>query len=150
MPVIEAICISPSKGPKQPVDTVSVQANFGILGDVHATAGSDRQISFLSLELIEAVRREGLNVAYGAFGENFITSGFDITLFHVGDIIEFTSGLIAEVTVIGKTCPAPCIIYKTLGRCIMPEYGVFAKVLKNGNVTIGDQLFVKRNGSLLS
>lgn len=150
MPIIDTICVSPERGPKKSTDSVDVVIDYGIKDDAHAKAGSDRQVSFLSKELIETVRNEGLAVEYGAFGENFITAGIDISLITVGDDIIFDSGLHVKVTIIGKHCPAPCIIYKTLGRCIMPEYGIFAKVLQGGTVKPGDTFRVERQGSIVN
>lgn len=150
MPVIDAICVSSERGPKKPIDSVDVRVDFGIEGDAHAKAGSERQVSFLSKELIETVRNEGLAVEYGAFGENFITAGFDIAKIMIGDEIVFDSGVHVKVTIIGKHCPAPCIIYKTLGRCIMPEYGIFAHVLHGGTVKTGDAFRVERQGVIVN
>ncbi len=150
MPFIDSICVSPERGPKKIVQHVSVRTDFGIEGDAHAKEGSERQVSFLSRELIETVRKDGLAVEYGAFGENFITSGIDIATLSVGDDIIFESGLHVKITIIGKHCPAPCIIFKTLGRCIMPEFGIFAQVLTGGIVKPGHSFRVERNGAILA
>ncbi len=48
--------------------------------------------------------------------------------------------IVLEVTQIGKECPAPCAIFRKLGECIMPQQGIFARVIKGGRVRAGDRL----------
>jgi MOSC domain-containing protein YiiM len=45
-----------------------------------------------------------------------------------------------EVTKIGKECPRPCRIYYLMGSCIMPEEGIFCKVVKPGKIKAGDKI----------
>ena len=40
-----------------------------------------------------------------------------------------------EVTQIGKECHHGCAIYQTVGDCVMPRNGIFAKVTKGGVIT---------------
>ncbi|MBU0896859.1 MAG: hypothetical protein ABIK26_04675 [Candidatus Omnitrophota bacterium] len=42
-----------------------------------------------------------------------------------------------------------CAIYYKLGDCIMPREGIFARVLKSGEVTVGDDIKVGKNGFFL-
>lgn len=46
------------------------------------------------------------------------------------------------ITQIGKECHSQCIIGQTVGRCIMPEEGVFAQVLTGGKVEPGEEVTV--------
>jgi len=41
-----------------------------------------------------------------------------------------------EVTQIGKECHQHCAIFHTVGDCVMPKKGIFAKVLKGGIITV--------------
>jgi molybdopterin adenylyltransferase len=138
MPQIKKICISNMKGPKHQTEDADVIEDFGVDGDYHAKKGSIKQVSFLSEEIIDEVKKEGLVVTPGAFGENFIIKGIDLRTVEIGGHISIGNEIIVEITKIGKECIEPCSIYKTLGRCIMPECGVFAKVIKGGHVHVED------------
>jgi len=45
--------------------------------------------------------------------------------------------VILEVTQVGKECLSPCRIYYRVGFCIMPQEGIFCKVIKKGLIKIG-------------
>jgi molybdopterin adenylyltransferase len=50
--------------------------------------------------------------------------------------------VILEMTQIGKECHSHCAIYAVMGDCIMPREGVFAKVLQEGDIAVGDDLHI--------
>lgn len=47
---------------------------------------------------------------------------------------------ILEVTQIGKECHKGCTVMKTVGYCVMPREGIFAKVIKDGWIKPGDEI----------
>ena len=55
-----------------------------------------------------------------------------------GTRISVGSEVILEISQIGKACHAGCAIFKEVGKCIMPKEGVFATVVKGGEVRTGD------------
>ena len=134
-----AICTSEKKGTqKEPVDTAVLQENHGIVGDAHA-GNWHRQVSLLGLEKIEAFREKGADVDFGAFGENLIIEGFDFRNLPVGTRFAIGDALL-EMTQIGKECHSHCAIFHMVGDCIMPREGVFAKVLRGGQIKAGDEV----------
>lgn len=134
---ILAICISEKKGiPKFDVREIELIENFGLKGDAHA-GDWHRQVSLLSFEKIEEFRAKGLNVKFGAFGENIVVSGIDLAKLPIGTKLSIGKTLM-EVTQIGKECHDRCNIYNTVGDCIMPREGIFARVLKGGYIKVGD------------
>lgn len=137
MGVLKGICVSKKRGTKKvEVAEAMLVENYGIEGDAHA-GNWHRQVSLLSLEKIEAFREKGAQVSFGDFGENLIIEGFDFRSLPVGTI--FTIGdAVLKMTQIGKECHTHCQIYQTMGECIMPREGVFAVVLKGGQIRNGD------------
>lgn len=137
MGVLKGICVSKKRGTKKvEVAEAMLVENYGIEGDAHA-GNWHRQVSLLSLEKIEAFREKGAQVSFGDFGENLIIDGFDFRSLPVGTI--FTIGdAVLKMTQIGKKCHTHCQIYQTMGECIMPREGVFAVVLKGGQIRNGD------------
>lgn len=137
MGVLKGICVSKKRGTKKvEVAEAMLVENYGIEGDAHS-GNWHRQVSLLSLEKIEAFREKGAQVSFGDFGENLIIDGFDFRSLPVGTI--FTIGdAVLKMTQIGKECHTHCQIYQTMGECIMPREGVFAVVLKGGQIRNGD------------
>jgi len=137
---IESVNISEEKGvQKRPVDRVTLVPGHGIEGDAHA-GNWHRQVSLLALEAIEQMRaRAGsLVIQNGDFGENIITRGIDLSQVKVGGRITIHEVLL-EVTQIGKECHTGCAIYDAVGECIMPTRGIFAKVLRGGEIRAEDR-----------
>ncbi len=139
---LEAICISDHRGTaKYVIPEAELKADWGIVGDAHA-GNWHRQVSLLEREKIEAFRKKGVDVAYGAFGENLIVNGIDLRTIQVGSLIHVGACLL-ELSQIGKECHDHCAIYKAVGECIMPKEGVFARVLKGGTIQPGDEIIVE-------
>jgi MOSC domain-containing protein YiiM len=139
---IVAVCISRKKGTrKTTVPYAMLLADYGLEQDAHAGKGH-RQVSLLSLERIEDFRRRGALVTYGDFGENLVVGGLDPAVLPVG--AQLASGdILLEITQIGKECHSRCAIFQSMGECIMPSHGVFARVLRGGAVRPGDSLEVR-------
>lgn len=133
---VVAVNISEKKGEqKTPVDAVVLKENYGIVGDAHA-GDWHRQVSLLAEESIDKMRKLGLDVDAGAFAENITTRGIDLVSLPVGTRFELGTALL-EVTQIGKECHTRCAIYHQAGDCVMPKEGIFAKVLRGGDVVAG-------------
>lgn len=139
MGIIHGICISERKGtPKHTVPEAELLEEWGIRGDAHAGKWH-RQVSLLGLGQIEAFRARGAEVDFGAFGENLIVDGFRFRELPVGTRL-LAGDVLLEITQIGKECHSRCKIYETVGDCIMPREGVFARVLRGGLLRPGDEL----------
>ena len=137
---IVSIAVSRKKGTrKHLVDRVNVIENHGLEGDAHAGAWH-RQVSFLAAESIQGAREKGLDVDFGDFAENVATEGIDWKNLPVGTRVKLGTTVVVEVSQIGKTCHKPCAIYYQAGDCIMPREGVFARVLKGGEIACGDPI----------
>lgn len=136
---ILAVCVSEKKGTqKRPVPAARLVENWGVEGDAHG-GNWHRQVSLLSFEKIEDFRARGAQVDFGAFGENIVAEGYDFRALPVGTRFQCGQALL-EMTQIGKECHTHCQIYHRMGECIMPTQGVFAKVLRGGDICPGDEL----------
>jgi MOSC domain-containing protein YiiM len=140
---IIAVCKSDKKGTKkQDVKEGLLKENFGLVGDAHADCCTHRQVSLLAMESIDKMRALGLDVNPGDFAENLTTEEIDLISLPVGTRIAVGKQIVLEITQIGKECHAGCAIYRQVGKCIMPEEGVFAKVIRGGPVRVRDQIKV--------
>ncbi len=138
---ILAICISEKKGgSKEELNEIELIENFGLKGDGHG-GNWHRQVSLLSNERIEDFKKRGGKVRFGSFGENLVVEGIELSSLPVGTKLK-CSDAILEVTQIGKECINRCSIYYSVGDCIMPKEGIFAKVLKGGKIEKGDEISI--------
>jgi len=138
---VVAVCISLAKGEKKtPVERVELRQNHGIVGDAHAGEWH-RQVSLLARESIAKMQAMGLTVDAGDFAENITTSGIDLVSLPIGTCLAVGDTLL-EVTQIGKECHTRCAIYYQAGDCVMPKEGIFARVVRGGEVSPGDSIGV--------
>lgn len=143
---------------KKPVQTAVLKKDCGIIGDAHS--GTGRQVSFIGWEEVEnwlKVKGKKLEVGIlpkgrvkikikpGDFAENITTNGIDWNKTKVGDKIIVGKNIELEITQIGKECHSGCAIRKTIGDCIMPRRGIFAKVLLGGKIKVDDNIEVKND-----
>jgi len=139
---ILAVCVSKEKGTqKKNVGSGELKAHHGIEGDAHAGAWH-RQVSLLAHESIEKMKKLGLELDYGDFGENIVTQGIDLINLGVGSKLRLGDSVIGEITQIGKVCHDRCAIYYKTGDCIMPREGIFIKILTGGKVAVEDAVEV--------
>ncbi len=139
---VAAIAVSEKRGTQKTcVSSAEFIENWGIKGDAHA-GDWHRQISLISARRIEEFRAKGADVEYGAFGENLVVDDIDFRALPVGTLLKCGEALL-EITQIGKECHNHCAIYKAAGDCIMPREGVFARVVKGGTVSTGDEMTVQ-------
>ena len=140
--VVTSISTSKEKGEKKtPVESARLNVNHGIDGDAHA-GDWHRQVSLLAEESIEKMRAKGLDVGYGDFAENITTRGLILYEIPVNTKIRIGECLV-EVTQIGKECHDRCAIYEATGDCVMPREGIFARVLRGGEIKKGDEVLVE-------
>lgn len=135
-----ATSLSEKKGTiKTPQETITLDP-MGVRGDAHAGSWH-RQVSLLGVESIMKFSQEaGRDIAFGEFAENIATEGFLLYNMRpfdrlIGDELEL------ELTQIGKKCHGDnCVIFREVGNCVMPKEGIFARVIRGGNIKAGDQL----------
>lgn len=140
---IIAVCTSKKKGTsKAPVEMAVFEENRGLCGDAHADSGSHRQVSLLATDSIDKMVKLGLKVGPGAFAENLTVEGLDLMHMPIGTWLAAGDEVRLELTQIGKVCHTKCAIFKQVGQCVMPEEGIFARVLRGGVVKPGDMIRV--------
>ena len=140
---VEAVCISEKKGMvKREQIKVVLKTQWGMENDAHA-GDWHRQISLLAGESIDNVKKILPSLKNGAFAENIITRGLDLTALKIGDRLRIGDEVILEITQIGKECHNQgCAIKKATGDCIMPKEGLFARVIQGGEAKAGDAIVV--------
>lgn len=138
-----AVNISEEKGTKKTnVQSCTLLKDFGLKGDAHGGPWH-RQVSLLADESIAKMKAKGLNVGFGDFAENITTVGVDLVHLPVGTEIRIGDSIILRVTQIGKECHERCAVYYQAGDCVMPKEGIFAEVINEGEVKVGDEIIIQ-------
>lgn len=137
---VVSVNISEKKGIiKYPVLEIQLKLRHGIIGDAHA-GDWHRQISLLAQESVDKMRvHSPIDLNPGIFAENIDTVGLDLKALPIGTCLKVGTAEL-EVTQIGKTCHQDCAIRQTLGTCVMPTEGIFARVIQEGVVRTGDEI----------
>ena len=117
---------------KKPVARATLREGHGIEGDAHA-GDWHRQVSLLADEDIQTMRGRGIELGFGDFAENVTTRGIDLGMLPIGAVLNL-GGALLEITQIGKECHHGCAIFHAVGDCVMPRKGVFARVLRGGEI----------------
>jgi len=138
-----SVNVSKDKGEKKHnIEKCMLIKDMGLKDDAHA-GFMHRQVSLLARESIEKIRKMGLDVVPGDFAENLTTEGIDLPSLPIGTKLLVGDGIVLRVTQIGKECHARCAIFQQVGDCVMPREGIFAEVLTEGEVKVGDTIRVE-------
>lgn len=138
-----SVNISEKKGTiKKPVKKAFLGFK-GIAEDAHSGSWH-RQISLLGKESIDRFSKQaGRKIEYGEFAENITTQGLELITTAPLDLLVGCNVQL-EITQIGKKCHGTtCNIFKEVGACVMPKEGIFARVIKEGNLQIADKFLYK-------
>jgi MOSC domain-containing protein YiiM len=142
--------INVSRGgvPKTPIEEGYV-GPLGIAGDGHNDkrfhGGPDRAICLFSLEVIEALQREGHPIGPGSTGENFTVSGIDWSSVQPGNRYQIGE-VELEVTSYTAPCDKNAVSFKNgeftrMSQKLHPGFSrVYARVLKEGIVRPGAEV----------
>ncbi len=127
---------------KEPIERGNFIEDFGLEDDAHAGKWH-RQVSLLAIESYHRMEEKGIkDLPIGAFGENITTEGIELHTLPVGTILNIGE-TVHEVTQIGKECHTMCNIGKTVGTCVMPNEGIFTRVLKGGEIKKDDEISIE-------
>jgi MOSC domain-containing protein YiiM len=148
MGVVHAINISNGGVPKLPRESCFVSLD-GLQGDrqrdLRYHGGRERAVCLYSLDLIEALRAEGHSITPGAIGENLTVSGLLWADMVPGATVE-VGAVVLQLT----DYAAPCSNiarsferrqYVRVNQKVHAGWSrLYARVLTEGTVQIGDQL----------
>lgn len=130
---------------KKNVTRVRLDKKLGIIGDAHGE--TFRQVSLLPFESFDKLQHPDLIIQPGDFAENVTTWNLDFNRLKIGTRIRLGHRVRLEIVQMGKECHQGCVIRETVGDCIMPREGVFARVLASGEVSIGDPIEIESQES---
>ena len=142
MPKVLQINTSLTKGViKEAVDKAMFKIDHGIEGDAHA-GDWHRQVSMLGIESFARMEMTNGDLPMGSFAENLTTSGIELFTLPIGTRFRIGKEVLLEMTQIGKKCHTGCAISQLVGKCVMPQEGIFTIVLEEGTIYPGDEIVI--------
>jgi MOSC domain-containing protein YiiM len=138
--IVSAVCISTKRSdPKKNVGAGFLRTGWGLVGDSHA--GTEKEISLLAEEDVRAVCGEAATeMTPGSFAENIRTEGLDLLRLKPGTLLKIGRAQV-RVIQIGKDLSAPHT-YQYRGYSLLPTHGLFGRVVEDGEVKIGDPIYL--------
>jgi MOSC domain-containing protein YiiM len=110
--------------------------DFGLDGCAHARPGGRRQVLFASVEHLQAVEVEP-----GAIRENLTVEGDDVEQWAVGQRVAIGEAEF-EVSMVCDPCERMEQLRPGLRQQLQGRRGMLARVVKSGNVAVGDEVRV--------
>ena len=143
-PTVISINISKGGIPKLPVESLYLNTD-GFVGDGHNHEKHRTPIQAVCLQDIEKLyelSKEGYVLAAGTTGENLTVSNLNVNSLSIGTTLNFSSGVVLELTKVRKPCYVLDAIDPNLKTDIVGRCGMYAKVLKEGIISVGDGIEV--------
>ncbi|MCA9407315.1 MAG: MOSC domain-containing protein [Candidatus Omnitrophica bacterium] len=143
-PRIVAINISKGGIPKYPVNQISVKVS-GLEGDGHNHQKHyrlEQAVCLQDLEKLDELRCEGYPLFPGTTGENITVKDLHVNELTLGTVIEFSGGLQIELTKVRKPCYVLDEINPQLKEDIVGRCGMYAKVLREGVLSLDNTIKV--------
>jgi len=126
--------------PKTDIGEGDLVAGHGLVGDAHAGL-SEREVSLIALESIKAANEQHqIDAGPGSFADNLTTKGIDLLTLKIGDQLRVGAARL-EVIQIGKPRTL-AHTYNYKGISILPDVGIFCRILEGAHVSRGDTIEV--------
>ncbi len=138
---VVGIYIKKEKGQKpELVEKAYLKEGLGLIEDIHSIGG-ERQVSIFTEEGWNEIQDKELKgLCINKFHENIRVRNLDINNISQGSTVLIGETL-HQITEIGKNCFLECNLIKQGKTCPLHQSVIFTKVLKGGEIKIGDKIF---------
>ncbi len=141
------VSINISKGgiPKLAVPSV-VLTLAGLEGDAHNHAKHNsplQAVCLQDLEKLAELNSGGYTLSPGQAGENLTVENLNVNSLPLGVVLEFSGGVVLEISKVRKPCYVMDAISPQLKTDALSRHGMYAKVIKEGILTVGEIIMVR-------
>ncbi|MCF6465151.1 MOSC domain-containing protein [Clostridium sp. Cult2] len=121
--------------------------DYGLAGDINGVGG-DRQVSIATKKVRRYMEKGDLEgICSNRFYENITIEGLNIEKLYIGQWI-IIGDTVQEITSIGKRCFPECNLLISHNPCPLFKEVLFAKVIKEGPIKVGDKVDLINNTNL--
>lgn len=149
-PVIVSINVSRGGIPKLPVFSAVVR-EAGLEGDGHNHEKHRtplQAVCFQDEEKLDELKAAGYELRAGTTGENLTVKNLHVNSLPLGTVLEFSGGVVVELTKVRKPCYVLDAIHPKLKEDIVGRCGMYAKVLTGGLLRRGESIRVILPGAV--
>ena len=112
----------------------------GITVDKHYNKNIERSVLIASLDSYAIAKNHGIDVPYGALGENLL---IDYNPYHLHAGARFKiANVVLEISQHCTLCKSFTKIDVRLPKLLKDDRGVFAKVIKSGSIKESDDIYL--------
>lgn len=144
-PHVVSINISKGGVPKLPIDSVNI-IEKGLVGDEHNHEKHYRLTQAVCIQDVERLHElcaKGYPLKPGTAGENLTVQELNVNALPVGTVLEFSGGVVLEITRTRPTCYVMDQIHPKLKEDATDCHGMYARVLKEGILNNGETIVTK-------
>ncbi|GLV47782.1 molybdenum cofactor biosynthesis protein [Thermus sp. LT1-2-5] len=127
--------------PKPRVEALELLAGIGAKGDRHAGLDPDRAVLVAGVAAYEKARKAGIDLPYGALGENLLLD-LDPHTLPPGTQLWVGEALL-ELSQVCTVCKNLSQFDLRLPKLLYGGRGLYARVLESGVVRVGDPVLVR-------
>ena len=111
----------------------------GIVKDKHYNKDTERSVLIASLDSYALAKKHGIDVPYGALGENLL---IDYNPYHLQAGARFKiANVTLEISQHCTLCKSFTKIDAKLPKLLKDDRGIFAKVIESGTIKEGDDIY---------
>ncbi len=112
----------------------------GIIEDKHYDKDLERSVLITSLDSYKLVGDHGIDVSYGALGENLL---IDYNPYHLTPGVRLKIGNVTlEISQHCTLCKSLTKVDVKLPKLLKNDRGIFAKIIESGNIQKGDDIYL--------
>ena len=114
--------------------------NHGIVGDKFYCKDIDRSVLISTIESYKIAQDNSINLEHGLLGENIL---MDYNPYHLTTGKQIQIGeVILEISQICTLCKSLTKIDNKLPKLLKDDRGIFAKVIKSGEIKYRDRVYI--------
>ena len=114
--------------------------SIGIVKDKHYNKNIDRAVLIASLDSYDLAKKNNIDVAYGALGENLL---IDYNPYHLQAGVRLKiASVVLEISQHCTLCKSFTKIDAKLPKLLKNDRGIFARVIEPGTINEGDDIYL--------
>ena len=135
---VSSLFYSPSAG-RTATETFSLDRK-GIISDKHYNKDIDRSVLITSLESYTLAESHGIDIPFGALGENVLIdyNPYDLS---TGSRLKIGT-VILEISQLCTLCKSLTQVDSKLPKLLKNDRGIFSKVLESGTISVDDDIYL--------
>ena len=127
---------------KFPVESAELIAGHGLVGDIHAGADPNRQVSLFAMETLHELQAEGFAISPEELSANLFTENVPLNSLKPGTHLQINETII-EIVEPRIPCRSITKVDNRLPKKLYGQTGSLGRVLKGGMVNCGNDIVIE-------